>query len=367
MSEPPAPPAASHTGASFPCASCGAQLFYAAGQKRLVCPYCGHEQAIPYSEAEREEALTAIPLEEALAARLSPTLYEETQVASCQNCGAAVAFDPAEHARTCPFCASPIVADTGPHRHIKPQAVLPFRLTEKEAHEALNRWLARLWFAPSGLHAYARPERKLDGIYLPFWAFDAETETVYTGERGEAYYVTRRINGKLQQVRQIRWKPVRGRVSRSFRDVLAPGSAAMPARLLRALEPWMLGELAPYRPEFLAGYRAQAYTREASEAHQDAVRRMEEIVREDVRRAIGGDEQRITSLQTTRRAEKVKHILLPVWLAAYRYRGKSYRFVVNGQTGKVWGERPWSVVKIAWAIALIVLFVALYVFLTDFR
>jgi DNA-directed RNA polymerase subunit RPC12/RpoP len=361
-----ATPAAPAERYRFPCGQCGAQLRFAPGQKRLTCQYCGHEQDIPYSAEDRAAALEPLDLEAALANRLPPDAIEETRVLNCDTCGAQVEFDPAEHARQCPFCGSPVVTDTGTHRHIKPAAVLPFRLTEREAHEAMNRWLKGLWFAPSGLHQYARSDRKLDGLYLPYWAFDAFTATAYTGERGDAYYVTVTVNGKSQKVRQIRWSPRRGQVQRQFRDVLAIASKSLPPRFTRDLEPWLLGELAPYDPQFLAGFRAEGYTIDLPEGHREAVQRMDEIIREDIRRDIGGDEQRIHTVDTRRENEKVKHILLPIWMAAYRYRGKSYRFVVNGQTGKVQGERPWSVWKIAGAVAAVVLVVVGYIYLSEF-
>ena len=41
-----------------------------------------------------------------------------------------------------------------------------------------------------------------------------------------------------------------------------------------------------------------------------------------------------------------------MWLAAYKYRGKTYRFVEYARTGRVEGERPYSTWKIAMAIVL---------------
>jgi DNA-directed RNA polymerase subunit RPC12/RpoP len=350
----------------FPCGQCGAQLRFTPGQKRLTCQYCGHEQEIPYSAEDRSAALVPLDLRTALANRLPPDEIEETRVLNCNTCGAQVQFDPAEHARQCPFCASPVVADTGTHRHIKPQAVLAFRLSERDAHEAMNRWLKGLWFAPNGLKQYARSDRKLDGLYVPYWAFDAFTRTRYTGERGDAYYETRTVNGKSQQVRKIRWRAARGTVQRQFNDVLALASASLPPRFTRNLEPWMLGELSPYQPEFLAGFRAEGYTVELDAGHVEAVSRMDEIIRQDIRRDIGGDEQRIHSVDTDRSDEMFKHVLLPVWLAAYRYRDTSYRFVVNGQSGKVQGERPWSVWKIAGAVLAGLIALAAFLYVSEF-
>ncbi|MCB1391203.1 MAG: zinc ribbon domain-containing protein [Rhodobacteraceae bacterium] len=340
---------------------------FSPGQRRLTCQYCGHEQDIPYTEAERETALEAFDLQEALANHLPPQAMEEHRVLSCTNCGAQVEFDPAQHAAQCPFCGSPVVTDTGTQRQIKPGAVLPFKLTEREAHDAMRSWLGRLWFAPNKLKEYARSDgSRLDGLYVPYWSFDSDTRSRYTGERGDAYYETRTVtrNGKTEteRVRKIRWTRVSGRVARDFRDVLVMAAQSLPRKYTQALEPWMLGELAPYSPQYLSGFRAEGYTVQLPEGHEAGVERMDEVIRQDVRRDIGGDEQRVHSVDTDHANEKFKHVLLPIWMAAYRYRDTSYRFIVNGQTGKVQGERPWSKWKIAGAVlaALVVAGVVAY-------
>jgi DNA-directed RNA polymerase subunit RPC12/RpoP len=364
-----APPAPSER-FSFPCGQCGAQLRFAPGQKRLTCQYCAHEQDIPYTDEDRSTALAALDLRAALADHLPPSEMEETRVLNCGACGAQVEFDPAQHAAQCPFCATPVVADTGTNRHIKPQAVLPFKLTEREAHDRMNAWLKRLWFAPSGLKQYARSDRKLDGLYVPYWAFDAFTRSRYTGERGDAYYESQTVtrNGKTttERVRKIRWRRVSGKVQRQFHDVLVLAARSLPGKYTRGLEPWMLGELSPYQPQFLSGFRAESYTVDLPEGHKAGLERMDEMIRQDVRRDIGGDEQRIHSVTTDHSDEKFKHLLLPIWMAAYRYQGQSYRFIVNGQTGKVQGERPWSKWKIAGAVLLVLLIIAGFLALDGF-
>lgn len=356
----------------FPCEQCGAQLRYAPGQRRLTCQYCGHDQDIPHDEAARSTALQTLDLREALANHLPPDAIEETRVLGCSNCGAQVQFDPAQHAKQCPFCGTPVVTDTGTHRHIKPAAVLPFELTEKQAHDAMRTWLGRLWFAPSKLKDYARSDgSRLDGLYVPYWAFDSDTRSRYTGERGDAYYETRTVqrDGKTvtERVRKIRWSRVSGRVARDFRDVLVMASQSLPRKYTRALEPWMLDQLAPYTPGFLSGFRAEGYTVELPDSHALGIERMNEVIAQDVRRDIGGDEQRVHSVDTDHDNERFKHLLLPIWMAAYRYRGKTYRFVVNGQTGKVQGERPWSAWKIAGAVALAVVLAAGWFYLSQVK
>lgn len=345
----------------WPCDQCGAQLRYAPGQTELICDHCGHVQTIPQADGRRRAtALAEHDLQRALADDLPASAMEEVRTTTCTSCGAQIEFQGADHATECPFCASPVVVDTGSHRLIKPQAVVPFVLAEKQAREAMIRWMGSLWFAPSTLLEYARKGRAMNGVYVPFWTFDAKTDSRYSGERGTYYYVTKTVtvreNGRSVQrqvqERRTRWTSASGRVSRDFDDVLVLGSASLPRRLGNELTPWDLGALVAYAPDYLAGFSAEGYTVPLANAHGEAQDEMSAVIRGDVARDIGGDEQRIHSVSTDWQAETFKHILLPVWLAAYKYNGKSYRFLVNGQTGEVQGERPWSAWKIAIAVVL---------------
>ena len=350
----------------YPCEQCGAELRFAPGLTMLKCDYCGHEQKI---DTGGPWAGTAQSLEEHDLARglkddLPDTASESVRSTHCPNCGAVVEFQGATHAAECPFCATPVVVDTGSRRRIKPQAVLPFQLDEPLAHKAMLGWLGRLWFAPNGLLEYTRAGRAMNGIYVPYWTFDADTHSRYTGARGEHYYETRtvtvNINGRneqrTEQVQKTRWYPTSGSVARQFDDVLAIASTSLPATLGERLEPWDLAALKPYSPDYLAGFQAEGYTVSLSDGHDVGRHKMDAVIYQDVCHDIGGDEQRVDNVMSDYTSETFKHVLLPVWMAAYKYSGKTYRFLVNGQTGEVQGERPWSVWKITFAVlaALIV-------------
>ncbi|ARE38832.1 Primosomal protein N' (replication factor Y) - superfamily II helicase [Rhodovulum sp. P5] len=339
----------------FPCEQCGADLRFAPGSARLVCDHCGHTEAIEMAGPWRG-SVAELDFQAGLAADLPGAEMQEVRHLKCPNCGAEVEMGPDAHATECPFCATPVVTDTGRQRRIKPKGVLPFALEERDAHKAMTDWLGRLWFAPNGLKQYARKGRKMDGIYVPYWTFDADTRSRYSGARGTVYYETRRVirDGKTQtiQVPKVRWTPVSGRVARFFDDVLVLASHSLPKRFTDGLQPWDLSELDPYRPEFLAGFRAEGYTVGLEDGFREARAYMDRVIRRDVKFDIGGDQQQITSLDTDISSVTFKHVLLPVWLAAYKYRGRTYRFVVNGRTGRVQGERPWSVWKILLAAVL---------------
>jgi predicted RNA-binding Zn-ribbon protein involved in translation (DUF1610 family) len=338
----------------WPCNQCGADLRYAPGASELICDHCGARQAIPDLPAARARTLNEIDLARGLADDLPATQMEQVRITPCPSCGAQVEFQGATHATECPFCATPVAIGTGEERRIKPQAVLPFALDEKQARAAMTNWLGSLWFAPNGLQEYARKGRALNGLYVPYWTFDAATRSHYRGQRGDHYYETRTVtrDGKrtTEQVRRTRWSSRSGWVSRRFDDVLILASQSLPRAYTDNLAPWDLSALQPWQKDFLAGFTAEGYTVALADGHAMGREVMSGVIHQDVRQDIGGDEQRVEDVDTDWSAETFKHILLPIWMAAYKYNGKSYRFVVNGQTGKVQGERPWSAWKIAFAI-----------------
>lgn len=340
-------------GHRFPCHTCGGNLRYRPGTPDLVCPHCGAVEPIP-GAGRGHEANAELDFRKAVANLLPASDMQDIRTVSCPNCGAVVEFSGADHAAKCPYCATAVVVDTGAQRQIKPKGLLPFALDEAQARKRLQDWLGSLWFAPNGVKEYARSGRAMDGIYVPYWTFDADTVSDYAGERGDAYYVTRTVmrNGKQETVqeRRIRWSSRHGRVARFFDDVLVIASKSMPKRYVAKLEPWDLQNLQDYRPEYLAGYRAEGYTVELNEGMAEAKEMMDQVIRQDVRRDIGGDEQRIHGIETQFGDITFKHVLLPIYLAAYKYSGKSYQFVINARTGEVQGERPYSAWKIAAAV-----------------
>lgn len=363
------PRAENQTEHRYPCEQCGADLHFAPGSTEVTCAHCGHVQTIDTSGIDEGLAFEEIDYAAAAANLARDVEYEETRTTSCPNCGAMVEFPEAVQATRCPFCDTAVVTDTGTHRQIKPAGLIPFQIDERSAREAMTKWLGRLWFAPNGLKDYARKGRAMTGIYVPFWTFDAQTETDYRGQRGDDYYETQTVtrNGKQEtrQVRKTRWSRRSGRVARFFDDVLVLASRSLPRRHTDALEPWNLQALVTYQPQYLSGFSAEGYQIGLEDGMQEARNIMGRIIDDDIRKDIGGDHQRIDWKDTTISDVTFKHVLLPVWTAAYRYRDRPYRFVVNAQTGKVSGERPWSWIKITFAVILLLILVITMMVITG--
>ncbi|MCB2053137.1 MAG: hypothetical protein KDE35_02700 [Geminicoccaceae bacterium] len=339
------------------CEQCGAVLAYAPGSDELECAYCGHRNRIEVAPV----AIVEHDLSAALRDQRAAAPLDETEVVTCSACAASFTFDPDVHAGECPFCGHAIVTDTGAHRQIKPEAVLPFEIAEPAARERVRAWLHGLWFAPNRLKRFGQADGALHGVYLPYWTFDSATTTDYRGRRGDVYYEPRQVRvnvgGKTQvrteMVRKVRWTPARGRVSRNFDDVLVLASPSLPVWMTDRLEPWDLGGIKPYTAYYLTGFQAEAYRVELDAGFALADEKMKKRIAGDVRLHIGGDLQQITSMDVHHADTTFKHILLPVWLGAFRYGNQSYHVSVNGQTGAVQGERPYSWWKIAGAVLLL--------------
>lgn len=346
------------------CSGCGALLKFKPGTHHLVCEYCGAENEIaaPETGGNFEE----ISLEDFLAKNFSEEPKVEVAVVRCESCGATTTLDSRVSSDQCPFCAASLVVKSGTTATLhKPQYVLPFGIDEKKAMTSFANWIRALWFAPNDLKKYAETTNRLSGIYLPFWTFDCSTTTAYTGERGVNYTVSESYNvtengrnvTRTRQVTKVRWHSASGRVNNTFDDLLIEATASLRKEKLRALEPWDLKNLATYNDKFLSGFRTESYAIDVRGGYQEAKRVMEPRIHATIRQDIGGDHQRIQSTRTTYHNPTFKHILLPVWLSAYRYNNKVYQFIVNARTGELQGDRPYSAVKITLAVIAFIIVV----------
>ncbi len=333
----------------FECPGCGAQFEYDPAAQAARCPYCGNEARIEHSVQERVEAVREQDFFAALEQGENAAETQEVSEIACGACGAHFSLDSNVTSSACPFCGTQVVTQAKVERRIRPKALLPFKITRDAAVERWRKWLEGLWFAPNNLKRVVRHTDQLNGMYLPHWTYDCKTVARYRGERGDDYY-EKDSNGN--RVKRTRWHSVSGTVYNTFDDVLVLASETIPKKLSSELPPWDLDTLVPYSDAYLSGYRAEAYQKGLKEGFNEAKVTIDGVINETIRRDIGGDHQRIHWVDTEYHDITFKHILLPLWISAYRYNGKAYRFLVNGSTGKVAGERPYSWVK----ITLLILF-----------
>jgi DNA-directed RNA polymerase subunit RPC12/RpoP len=350
-------------GRKFPCKNCGARLDFDPSARALKCPYCGYvEQIAPANTAVQEhdyqEALSKI-------GAATGTITGRSSEVRCPGCGAMVLLEDNVETQSCPFCATHLenVPRTQAAAMICPESLLPFKVSQREGIAAFNGWIGSRWFAPNDLKRLANLGQ-LSGVYMPFWTYDSMTYSQYTGMRGDDYWETEYYTDseghrQSRQVRRTRWTYVSGEVDHFFDDVLVCASKSLPRPSVDALEPWDLQGLTGFKADYLAGFKTERYVVSLGEGFGTAQQIMEGTIRMLVARDIGGDHQQINGLHTQHVGVTYKHILLPLWLAVYRYQGKTYRILVNARTGEVTGDRPYSWIKITLAVlaALIVVIV----------
>ena len=344
--------AASLSQTHFPCEQCGADLVYSPDKQELICEYCGFQNIIPVTYQPIKEYDFKTALRELKRLKHSDK-QTDVGIIKCPSCAAQFSLEN-EFSVDCPFCGTPVVTSTEHARFIHPESLLPFTITEVQAVAAFDEWIGSLWFAPSELKKISKREEKLTGVYLPYWTYDSGTENTYRGQRGTVYYERQVfhvvIDGRrVRQVRSIprvRWQPVSGHVSLHFDDILIGASKTLPRSIIDHLAPWDLHNLAPYSEAYLSGFRSELYQVTVDQGFMQAKNIMDYHIDNAVRSDIGGDKQRVAAINTQHHDTTFKHLLLPVWSAAFKYRGKTYRYVINGRNGKIHGERPYSVVKI---------------------
>ncbi|SFZ98665.1 Primosomal protein N' (replication factor Y)-superfamily II helicase [hydrothermal vent metagenome] len=338
---------------NFKCPNCGAPTKFSPVFGKLKCDFCESTFAIEQSVEEISENDYFTALEKL--SQNSNELHEKD--VKCTSCGSSFKISPYSISTLCPFCGTPAIVDFV--HDITPKSLLPFSITQIEAKENFKKWIGSLWFAPSALGKYFRENEKLQGYYLPYWTYDSETSTSYSGQRGDIYYVTvnRTVtdnNGRVRNVRteepRIRWTPVSGRVSMGFDDVTIGASKTISRVIIESLGPWDTSKLKVFDERYLSGFESEEYTIGLDNGFEYAKAKMSRSIEQLIREDIGGDQQQITSVNTQYNNVTYKNVLFPIWTATFEYKEKLYKYAINAQTGKISGEHPISYLKVAFAI-----------------
>ncbi len=334
------------------CASCGGNTEFEPSTATLKCPFCGSEKEI---ETTRENTIEHNFLQ--ALEKEDHSWDEEMRVFKCENCGAETLLDKDKVADFCSFCGSSHIANSEHHAGIKPALVLPFQITKEEAVEKFQVWIRKRYFAPSKLKQSYRLN-KIAGAYIPYWTFDSQTNSSFVVQIGTYYYVmeTRTVveDGKpkqvTEQVRKIRWHTESGHYNEFFDDVLVKASRNFATGLIDKIEPFHLNELVDYKTQYLSGFLAERYSIPLKEGWNDAKGIIDQRISNGIHGQVHGDVVNIVSVATDYQAITYKHILLPLWISSFEFNNTIYRFLVNGQTGKVSGKSPVSVGKVTIAV-----------------
>ena len=347
----------------FACAQCGGEATWNPERKVLACSHCGTVAPVdltmaPDSSVTIEEHDLVAALESIPSDRRG---WQQSKIqVRCQSCTAISVFDPDKIGKRCEFCGSSALV---PYEQVQeafsPESLLPMVLGEAQVREAVRAWYRSRWFAPSELGTRAMTDT-VRGVYIPYWTFDAQVHARWTAMSGYHYYVTESYtdaqgNQQTRQVQRTRWEPSSGAVRHFFDDELVSATQGVDATLLRGIEPFPTEKLVPYEPGFLAGWTVERYQLDLVAAAKHARESMSAQLRSMCAAQVPGDTHMNLAVYPDWSGQTFKHILVPIWVLTYHYHGRPYQLVVNAVTGAIAGSRPYSVWKILFLVATVLL------------
>jgi hypothetical protein len=295
----------------------------------------------------------------------------------CGNCGSSMSADPNQRSYVCPFCDAATVVEFSPDMTGRqpPEFVIGFAVTPDVARTRFHEWIAEGGFFRPGDLKSAKIEDKLRGVYIPFWSFSMLAESQWGAQIGEYWYrtetyTTRDSQGRTvtrtRRVRETEWWPLSGRHHRFYSHYLVSGSRGISQAEADAVKPFHLAALHRYSPRFLAGWLCEEYTVERDAALQTSMQVFQREEQHNIARFLPGDTHSALRVQTSFSRISSDLVLLPTYLANYRHRGKTYRFLINGQTGTIAGQKPLSALRITIAVLLALAFIGALVALAMY-
>jgi DNA-directed RNA polymerase subunit RPC12/RpoP len=343
---------------TYTCPNCGASIAFDIQETTLVCQFCGFTGKVDQrvlSESSEQILDAALPTERA------HRWAESQSRLTCEQCGVVIILPAGQTADSCPYCASNrFISSPNLMELVDPQVIGVFKIDPQKAGDSIKAWLKKGLFAPDDL-AIQHAGMQLHPAYYPFWIFSGALEIPW-------FYEDNSGSGKLPQ-----WETHSGSHFEMFNNVLIPGLRKMPSAEIAGIEPFNLEELVEFSPDFLAGWLALTYDHPLADASL--------VAREKVIKNIKSNLSHLVDPNRPKRnfgtgAGKwsgltYKLALLPIYMGNYSFQGKRFRLYINGQTGKVSGNKPLDSLKVtmlsaAGFVLLVIIAAIVYLLMRKF-
>ncbi len=335
------------------CPQCGGIMDFDPKTGHMKCGFCDYEEEIAVSE---EEPKKAEELDFDLVDKTANKNWgAEKKTVICEACGAETIYDALQTSAVCPFCGSNQVMEANDQDTIAPGGVVPFQVNDKDASRLFKEWIKKKWFCPRLAKESARP-KSFNGIYLPYWTFDTNTFSTYTGQYG----IDREVQDDDEHSHtETDWYSTSGTYNEFIDDELILASDRHDSNMLHKLEPFDTENNKAYKPEYVAGFVAERYALGVKDAWKQAKKaisaKLKRNVEDKIENEHNADHTRRVILNTSFNDVTYKYLLLPIWVSNFKYKDKVYQFMVNGQTGKIAGKTPLSIPKIIITVAVALL------------
>ncbi len=330
---------------TYQCPNCNAALEYDNASGKFLCKYCGGaftEEQIHHIFKENEEMPLDFDEPELTAQQKEDEEFSgQSALYTCPNCGAGVICDSLTASTRCHFCHTPVILTGRLSGEYKPDMMIPFCTTKELAESSFRDYIKGKFLLPRGFKSEAQINN-ISPLYVPYWLKSALTTAHLTAEgrivRTWRSGDTRYTNTKIFNVTRS--------AEMAFIRVPCDGSKRIDDSLMESIEPFNYDGLKPFSMSYLSGCAAEKYDVTKEEAGQRIGQRIRAGAEEELKKSIVGYSS-VNVLNFALNYEKQQYIyaLMPVWFLNYTYRGKDYPFVMNGQTGAMFGILPVSKIK----------------------
>ncbi|WP_370047067.1 hypothetical protein [Lysinibacillus sp. RC79] len=348
------------------CPSCSASIEFNPATGKLKCPYCGYENEI--AAPEKQEEKVAQEMDFAMAEERGNFNWGvEKKTVICKSCAAETIYDALQVADSCPYCGSNQVMEASAENTLAPNGVCAFEITDKQAGENFQSWIKGKWFTPRAAKDSAKPD-SFKGVYLPYWTFDTKTSSRYSARYGRHRTVTDKEGNTRTETD---WYSTSGFYQEFIDDHLISATTRYDRNMMRKVEPFNLLNNKAYKPEYVTGFLSERYSIGLQDGWSQAKREISDHLNAQITSKIrwehNADVVSNVHFSTTHDDITYKYLMLPIWLSSFRYKEKIYRFMVNGQTGRVGGDAPFSPLRVTIAVILSLITIAIiwYFFMSE--
>lgn len=344
----------------YRCESCGGIMEFDIKTQSLKCPNCDSSKEINNDQSKIVEHQLTLD-----ATRMIKPEEKESQTMECSGCGAHIELGANDTAAKCPYCGSNYVLSNIQEAALIPDGVIPFKYDKNDVLLQFKTWIKKRWLAPNELKKLYQ-YGEFQGIYIPYWTFDAQADCYYTAEGGRDKRETYTDDEGNEHTRiKTDWYNTSGNVSAFFDDIQVTACKSFKTGFFSGIEPFNFSQLASYAPDYISGYLAENYSIGLEEGHNEAIEKMESQLTNMAIRDVEEryDRARCIRISPDYSKETYKYLLVPVYSTTYSYKNETYTVIINGQTGKVKGDYPKSPAKIALiiiAILSIVIMIVIY-------
>jgi DNA-directed RNA polymerase subunit RPC12/RpoP len=333
----------------YKCPNCGGGLKFDSKSQNMSCPYCGTEFDV---EAVKEYAFEA---KKAQTDSIEWETYDKNSGSGdwkegeqdglklyvCQSCGGELECDDTQSATFCPYCGNPVIMSDRVSSGFRPDIVIPFKITKDDAKDSFFKFCKKKFLIPNDYVKTVKID-KITGMYVPYWLYDAGTEThaILKAEKVRKYTTT---NYYVTETRHYRL--TRTGIA-DYQDLPVDGLTKIENEFTEAIEPFDMKSAVNFDRAYLSGDFADKYDVSAEDGKPIANNRMKNTNDQMIKDSVQGySSVSIESSQINISDGKIKYAVFPVFLMNTMYKGKKYTFAVNGQTGKFAGNLPSSKLK----------------------